>query len=170
LPRELAPAGDGREDPLPRSEPPRVQAALPSERAHPGTLGGGRQDDPARVRGALGRADSAGKGGAHSRCRPHAAVRATGGLRRLARRVSRLRIDPPQEGLMSTETRFAIKIDEMDWQVRSEFASTFRWEYEDGRESLLNLYEKGKTQQWNATSRIDWSQNLDPENPQELPD
>jgi len=71
---------------------------------------------------------------------------------------------------MSTETRFAIKIDEMDWQVRSEFASTFRWEYEDGRESLLNLYEKGKTQQWNATSRIDWSQNLDPENPQELPD
>jgi P-aminobenzoate N-oxygenase AurF len=71
---------------------------------------------------------------------------------------------------MSTETRFAIKVDEMDWKVRGEFASTFRWEYEDGRESLLNLYEKGKTQQWNATNRIDWSQDLDPENPQELPD
>jgi hypothetical protein len=71
---------------------------------------------------------------------------------------------------MSTETRFAIKVDEMDWKVREEFASTFRWEYEDGRESLLNLYEKGKAQQWNATNRIDWSQDLDPENPQELPD
>ena len=71
---------------------------------------------------------------------------------------------------MSTETRFAIKLDEMDWKVCGEFASTFRWEYEDGRESLLNLYEKGKTQQWNATTRIDWSKDLDPENPQELPD
>ena len=71
---------------------------------------------------------------------------------------------------MSTETRFAIKLDELDWKVAGEFASTFRWEYEDGRESLLNLYEKGKTQQWNATTRIDWSKDLDPENPQELPD
>ena len=71
---------------------------------------------------------------------------------------------------MSTETRFAIKVEEMDWKVRGAFDSTFRWEYEDGRKSLLNLYEKGKTQQWNATNRIDWSQDLDPENPQELPD
>jgi len=71
---------------------------------------------------------------------------------------------------MSTATRFAIKIDEMDWKVRGDFDTTFRWEYEDGREALLNLYEKGKNQQWNATSRIDWSQDLDPENPQELPD
>jgi hypothetical protein len=34
----------------------------------------------------------------------------------------------------------------------------------------MNLYEKGKNLQWNVNSRIDWSQNLDPENPQELPD
>ena len=34
----------------------------------------------------------------------------------------------------------------------------------------MNLYEKGKTQQWNTNTRIDWSQDLDPENPQELPD
>src|SRR4029077_6321455 len=76
----------------------------------------------------------------------------------------------PGDIRMSTETRFAIKVDEMDWKVRGEFDTTFRWEYEDGRESLLNLYEKGKNQQWNATDRIDWSQDLDPENPQELPD
>jgi hypothetical protein len=71
---------------------------------------------------------------------------------------------------MSTATRFAIKVEEMDWKVRGEFDTTFRWEYEDGREGLLNLYEKGKNQQWNASTRIDWSQDLDPENPQELPD
>ena len=35
---------------------------------------------------------------------------------------------------------------------------------------LLNLYEKGKHQQWNASDRIDWSQDLDPENPSGLPD
>jgi hypothetical protein len=35
---------------------------------------------------------------------------------------------------------------------------------------LTQLYEKGKDRQWNATRRIDWSLNLDPENPQDLPD
>ena len=55
---------------------------------------------------------------------------------------------------------------------RSHRASTrpFAWEYEDGRSKLLNLYEKGKKLQWNAQERIDWSQDLDPENPEGLPD
>ncbi|MGH9436834.1 MAG: thioester reductase domain-containing protein [Terriglobia bacterium] len=35
---------------------------------------------------------------------------------------------------------------------------------------LIKLYEKGKERQWNATRRIDWSLDLDPENPQDLPD
>jgi hypothetical protein len=35
---------------------------------------------------------------------------------------------------------------------------------------LSGLYEKGKDRQWNATRRIDWSLDLDPENPQDLPD
>src|SRR5438046_8658136 len=34
----------------------------------------------------------------------------------------------------------------------------------------MNRYEKGKKLQWNTNARIDWSQDLDPENPQELPD
>jgi hypothetical protein len=34
----------------------------------------------------------------------------------------------------------------------------------------MTLYEKGKNLQWNTSTRIDWSQDLDPENPQELPD
>src|SRR5499426_256839 len=71
---------------------------------------------------------------------------------------------------MTTKSRYAIEFGETDWRVPSAFDTVFRWEYEDGRDGLLNLYEKGKSQQWNASSRIDWSQNLDPENPQELPD
>jgi hypothetical protein len=71
---------------------------------------------------------------------------------------------------MSTHQRYAIPVDPSEWIIPSRFDSLVRWEYEDGRASLLNLYEKGKERQWNGTSRIDWSLDLDPENPQELPD
>ena len=71
---------------------------------------------------------------------------------------------------MSTVDRYAVPSPTADWDVPQQFTSTFRWEYEDGRASLLGLYEKGKVRQWNATERIDWSQELDPENPEQLPD
>jgi hypothetical protein len=71
---------------------------------------------------------------------------------------------------MSTLERYARPAGSMDWQVDQRFANTFRWEYQDGREKLLGLYEKGKRLQWNAAERIDWSQDLDPENPEGLPD
>ncbi|HEV8437932.1 MAG TPA: ferritin-like domain-containing protein [Methylomirabilota bacterium] len=71
---------------------------------------------------------------------------------------------------MTTAARYARPVADTEWTVPGRFDTVFRWEYEDGREGLLNLYEKGKSQQWNATTRIDWSQDLDPENPQELPD
>jgi len=71
---------------------------------------------------------------------------------------------------MSTTDRYAVPIPTADWDVKQQFTSTFRWEYEDGRASLLSLYEKGKARQWNAAERIDWSQQLDPENPEQLPD
>src|SRR6516225_10974370 len=71
---------------------------------------------------------------------------------------------------MSTTTRYALPIDKAEWVVDSAFPTTFEWEYENGRDALLRLYEKGKNLQWNTNERIDWSQDLDPENPQELPD
>ncbi len=71
---------------------------------------------------------------------------------------------------MSTHDRYARAAGDTEWHVTQQFPTTFRWEYEDGREKLLNLYEKGKKLQWNATDRIDWSQDLDPENPEQLPD
>lgn len=45
----------------------------------------------------------------------------------------------------------------------------FDWRLGDDRSRLLALYERGKAKQWNATERIDWTQELDPENPQQLP-
>lgn len=54
-------------------------------------------------------------------------------------------------------------------EVPSSFASQFDWTY-GSDEDLLRLYEKAKKKQWNATSRIDWSIELDPENPLDVPD
>jgi len=71
---------------------------------------------------------------------------------------------------MSTFDRYASPVGSTEWQVDQRFANTFRWEYADGRDKLLGLYEKGKRLQWNAAERIDWSQDLDPENPEGLPD
>ena len=71
---------------------------------------------------------------------------------------------------MTTQQRYAMPVDPSEAIIPGQFDSLMRWEYEDGRASLLKLYEKGKERQWNGNSRIDWSQDLDPENPQELPD
>jgi hypothetical protein len=71
---------------------------------------------------------------------------------------------------MATKDRYATPVGDLDWMVPGSFDTSFRWEYADGRESLLRLYQKGKDRQWDATTRIDWSQDLDPENPEQLPD
>ena len=70
---------------------------------------------------------------------------------------------------MSSFDRYQMPTD-TDWEIPGSFDTHFRWEYDDGRADLLNLYRKGKKLQWNAESRIDWSQDLDPENPEGLPD
>src|SRR6266478_6150241 len=71
---------------------------------------------------------------------------------------------------MATADRYAKPIGTVDWPISESFNTTFRWENQDGRDSLLKLYEKGKEKQWNVNTRIDWSQDLDPENPEQLPD
>lgn len=71
---------------------------------------------------------------------------------------------------MSTKDRYVRPMESMEWKLGQAYDTTFRWEYQDGRDKLLNLYEKGKRLQWNASERIDWSAELDPENPAQLPD
>jgi hypothetical protein len=39
---------------------------------------------------------------------------------------------------------------------------TYNWEYDAGRTKLMRLYENAKRDQWNATTRIDWSIDVDP--------
>ena len=71
---------------------------------------------------------------------------------------------------MSTVRRYTLPVDQTDWKIPGTFDTHFNWEYNDNRDYLINLYEKGKDRQWNASRRIDWSQDVDPENPIQVPD
>jgi len=48
-------------------------------------------------------------------------------------------------------------------EVSADFDTIFTWDYERTRGSLVKLYEKAKTSQWNATTDLDWSIDVDPD-------
>ena len=60
--------------------------------------------------------------------------------------------------------------DSPQWKFDGATEIQFNWEYDDGSAPLLELYEKGKQQQWDASTRLDWSLELNPDNPMELKD
>jgi hypothetical protein len=47
--------------------------------------------------------------------------------------------------------------------VESHLDAIFTWDYERSRTPLIKLYEKAKTSQWNASTDLDWSIDVDPE-------
>ena len=71
---------------------------------------------------------------------------------------------------MSTSYRYALPVEQTEWKFDGHTDVNFTWEYDENRAGLLQLYSKGKQQQWDAADRIDWSQDLDPENPMLMDD
>jgi P-aminobenzoate N-oxygenase AurF len=71
---------------------------------------------------------------------------------------------------MSTQRIYALPVEVTDWKFDGASEIQFNWEYDDGSAALLELYEKGKKQQWDASTRLDWSLELNPDNPMELKD
>ncbi|MBY0318687.1 MAG: ferritin-like domain-containing protein [Reyranella sp.] len=71
---------------------------------------------------------------------------------------------------MTTQTLYQLPVDITQWHFDGQTEVLFNWEYEDGSAELLKLYEKGKQQQWNSSTRIDWSQDLFEDNPMGLSD
>ena len=65
---------------------------------------------------------------------------------------------------MSTRP-YVMPVEQTRWNAPLGGDFVFNWEYDDGRDRLLALYEKGKNLQWNAQSRIDWSLPVDFDNP-----
>ncbi|HMU79687.1 MAG TPA: ferritin-like domain-containing protein [Microthrixaceae bacterium] len=47
--------------------------------------------------------------------------------------------------------------------VQAEIGTSFTWDYERSRPGLSRLYSKAKGSQWNATTDLDWSIDVDPE-------
>ncbi|RME63073.1 MAG: ferritin-like domain-containing protein [Alphaproteobacteria bacterium] len=54
--------------------------------------------------------------------------------------------------------------------VDASMQSLFDLDYGAEQGALVDLYAKGKARQWDAEARIDWSLELDPDNPQQLPE
>jgi len=71
---------------------------------------------------------------------------------------------------MTTKKIYELPVEITDWKFDGATQIHFNWEYDDGSADLLNLYEKGKQQQWDTSTRIDWTQELDPENPMGMVD
>jgi hypothetical protein len=71
---------------------------------------------------------------------------------------------------MSTRDLYTTPIASPDWSVPAAGAARFSWEYDDGRDRLLALYQKGKDKQWDSAKRIDWGIEVDPFNVLGVPD
>ncbi|WP_037913137.1 ferritin-like domain-containing protein [Actinacidiphila yeochonensis] len=71
---------------------------------------------------------------------------------------------------MSTEGLYTEAPAEWTWQVPARGSARFSWEYDDGRDRLLALYQKGKDKQWDSVRRIDWDLPVDPYDPLGTPD
>src|SRR2546428_13625811 len=72
-----------------------------------------------------------------------------------------------EEAAVSTYDLYTTPVDKGTWDVPSTGAARFSWEYDDGRQRLLDLYQRGKDKQWDATKRIDWDLPVDPCNGKE---
>jgi hypothetical protein len=71
---------------------------------------------------------------------------------------------------MSTHELYAKDPGDPLWQIPASGAARFSWEYDDGRDRLLALYQKGKDKQWDGQKRIDWNLEVDPHDPLGTPD
>lgn len=65
---------------------------------------------------------------------------------------------------------YTVEPTDLAWEVPASGVAAFSWKYDEGRDRLLNLYQKGKDKQWDAVKRIDWSLEVDPYDALGLPD
>ena len=63
---------------------------------------------------------------------------------------------------MSTYDMYTSPVPAGTWDVPATGAARFSWEYDSGRQQLLDLYQRGKDRQWDAVKRIDWDQPVNP--------
>ncbi len=64
---------------------------------------------------------------------------------------------------MDPMTKFTPKDHEAIETLEVPESVSYNWEYDSSRKRLSRLYENAKRDQWNATERLDWSIDVDPE-------
>jgi P-aminobenzoate N-oxygenase AurF len=69
-----------------------------------------------------------------------------------------------------TTRHYALPVESTRWFVEGKTQTAFNWEYDEPRDRLLTLYEKGKRKQWDAQTLIDWSLDVDIEDQAVFPD
>src|SRR5437588_796988 len=69
-----------------------------------------------------------------------------------------------------TTRHYALPVEATRWFVEGTTQTAFNWEYDEPRDRLLTLYEKGKRKQWDAQTLIDWSLDVDIEDQGVFPD
>lgn len=65
---------------------------------------------------------------------------------------------------------YTLPVDQTKWQVPGGADTVFDWNYDEGRDRLLGLYEKGKQKQWDAAERLDWSTEINLDDPMGVPE
>ena len=70
---------------------------------------------------------------------------------------------------MALDPLYQTALEDCMWEVPQDYEALFNWNYSDDRKDLLNLYGKGKSMQWDAETRIDWSEELFEDNPMGMP-
>jgi len=56
------------------------------------------------------------------------------------------------------------------WGIPAASTTMFDFDYTEGRDQLLRLYDKGTRKQWIGSDRLDWDLDVDPERPVGMPD
>jgi P-aminobenzoate N-oxygenase AurF len=69
---------------------------------------------------------------------------------------------------MAAVFKYVLPVTETHWTFQGAAETAFTWNYDTQSEELLRLYAKGKQQQWDAEKRIDWSLEVDPDDPMQI--
>ncbi len=69
---------------------------------------------------------------------------------------------------MAAVFKYILPVEETHWKFQGAAETAFTWNYGTQSEELLRLYAKGKQQQWDAETRIDWSLEVDPDDPMQI--
>jgi hypothetical protein len=69
---------------------------------------------------------------------------------------------------MQERFSYVVPVSETGWHFPASGEVSFTWDYDARSSALLELYAKGKREQWDAEARIDWTLPVDPDDPMQM--